>query len=104
MTYQNGMLNSFGHPRSIFKAFIAAVTQFQLVISQLQRGRQSVEMRCYCTIPHNSDKDYVTSEEVCVKLEQALPAQTDLLMILESGKLPSYGHISQLALLARLNE
>ena len=52
-----------------------------------------MEMRCYCKILHISYKDHVTNEEVRVKIQQAIGAHEDL-MIVKRRKLQWYGHIS----------
>ena len=38
--------------------------------AELQRIIQSMEMRCNCTILHISQKDHVTNEEVCAKIQR----------------------------------
>ena len=54
-----------------------------------------MEMRCYRKILHISYKDHVTSEEVRVKIQQAIGPHEDLLIIVKRRKLQWYGHVSR---------
>ena len=55
-----------------------------------------METRCYRKILHNSYKDHVTSEEVRVKIQQAIGPHEDLLTMVKRCKLQWYGdgHVS----------
>ena len=63
--------------------------------AELQRRIQAMEMRCYRKILRISFKDHVTSEEVRVKIQQAIGPHEDLLMIVKRRKLQWYGHVSR---------
>ena len=52
-------------------------------------------MRCYYKILRISYKDYVTSEEVLAKIQQAIGPHEDLLTIVKKRKLKWYGHVSR---------
>ena len=54
-----------------------------------------MEMRCYRKILRISYKYHVTSEEVRVKIQQAIGPHEDLLMIVKRRKLQWYGHVSR---------
>ena len=60
-----------------------------------------MEMRCYRKILCISDKDYVTNEEVCAKIKQAIGPHKDLLTIVKRCKLQWYGHVSRSSGLAK---
>ena len=53
-----------------------------------------MEMRCYRKILCISYKDYLTNEEVCAKIQQAIGPHEDRLTIVKRGKLQWYGHVS----------
>ena len=57
-------------------------------------------MRCYRKILRISYKDYVTSEEVCTKIQQAVEPHVDITM-LKSRKLQWYGRVSRSSGLAK---
>ena len=63
--------------------------------AELQRRIQALEMRCYRKILHISYKDYVTNEEVCAKIQQAIGPHKDLLTIVKRCKLKWYGRVSR---------
>ena len=69
--------------------------------AELQRRIQAMEMKCYHKILHISNKDYVTNEEVCAKIQQAVGPHEDLLMIVKRCKLQWYGHVSRSSGLAK---
>ena len=52
-------------------------------------------MRCYRKILPISYKDYVTNEEVCAKIQQAIEPHEDLLTIVMGRKLKWYVHVSR---------
>ena len=58
-------------------------------------------MRCYRKILFFSYKDYVTNEEVCAKIQQAIGPREDLLTIVKRRKLQWYGHVSRSSDLAK---
>ena len=60
-----------------------------------------MEMRCYRKILHISYKDHVTNEEVCVKIQQTIGPQEDLLTFIKRRKLQWYGHVSRSSGLAK---
>ena len=62
--------------------------------AELQRRKQTMEMRCYRKILRISCKDHVTSEEVRAKIQQAIGPHEDLLTIVKRRKLLRYGHVS----------
>ena len=64
--------------------------------AELQRWIQAMEMmRCYCKILCISNKDYVTNEEDCAKIQHAIRPGEDLLTIIKGRKLQWYGHASR---------
>ena len=58
-------------------------------------------MRCYGKILRISYKDYVTNEEVCAKIQQAIGPHEDLLAVVKRRKLKWYGHVYCLSGLAK---
>ena len=60
-----------------------------------------MEMRRYRKILRISYKDYVTNEEVCVKIQLAFGPHEDLLTIVKRRKLKLYGHVSLSSCLAK---
>ena len=58
-------------------------------------------MRCYRKILHISYKDYVTNEEVCAKIQQAIGPHKDLLTIVKRPKLQWNGYVSRSSGLAK---
>ena len=60
-----------------------------------------MEMRCYRKILRISYKYHVTSEEVRVKIRQAIGPHEDLLTIVKRRKLQWYGHVSRSSGLAK---
>ena len=60
-----------------------------------------MEMRCYRKILRISYKDYVTNEEVCAKIQQAIGPHEDLLTMVKRRKLQWYGHVSRPSGLAK---
>ena len=61
--------------------------------AELQRRIQAREIRCYRKILHILCKDHVTTEEVRVKIQQAIGPHADLLNIVKRRKLQWYGHV-----------
>ena len=59
-----------------------------------------MEKECYRQILHISNKDHVTNEEVCDKVQQALGQHEDL-TIVKRRKLQWYGHVSRSSGLAK---
>ena len=60
-----------------------------------------MKMRCYRKILRTSYKDYVTNEDVRVKIQQAIGPHEDLLTIVKRRKLLWYGHVSRSSGLAK---
>ena len=60
-----------------------------------------MEIRCYRKILHISNKDHVTNEEVCAKIQQATGPHEDPLTIVKRRKLQWYGHVSRSSGLAK---
>ena len=52
-------------------------------------------MRCYRKILHISNKNNVTNEDVCAKIQQAIGPRKDLLTIVKRRKLKCYRHVSR---------
>ena len=50
---------------------------------------------------HLIQKDHVTNEEVCAKIQQAIGPHEDLLTIIKRRKLQWYGHVSRSSGLAK---
>ena len=61
--------------------------------AELQRRIQAMEMTCYHKMLRISYKYYVTNEEVCAKIQQAIGQHQDL-TIIKRCKLGWYGHVS----------
>ena len=60
-----------------------------------------MEMRCYHKVLRISYTDYVTNEEVCAKIQQAIRPHEDLLTMVKRRKLQWYGHVSRSSGLAK---
>ena len=45
--------------------------------AEIRRRIQAMEMRCYCKLLHISDKEHVTNQEVCAKIQQAIGPHKD---------------------------
>ena len=58
-------------------------------------------MRCYRKILHISYNDHVNTEEVRVKIQQAIGPHEDLLTIVKRRKLQWYGHVFRSSGLAK---
>ena len=54
-----------------------------------------MEMRSYRKILRISYKDFVTNEEVCAKIKQAIGPHEELPTIVKRRKLKWYGHVSR---------
>ena len=53
-----------------------------------------MEMRCNSIIPRISNKNHVTNEEVCAKIQRAIGPHEDL-NIVKRRTLQWYGHVSR---------
>ena len=60
-----------------------------------------MRMRCYRKILRMSYKDYVTNEEVRIKIQQAIKPYEDLLITVKRRKLQWYDHVSRSSGLAK---
>ena len=80
--------------RSLVTSIFLYACELWTLKSQLQRGVQAMEMRCYRKTLRISYKDHVTDEEVRVKIQQAIGPHEDLLTIVKRRKLQWYGHVS----------
>ena len=69
--------------------------------SRAPKKNTSHGMRCYLKILHISNKDHVTNEEVCAKIQQATGPHEDPLTIVKRRKLQWYGHVSRSSGLAK---
>ena len=81
--------------RSLATSIFLYVCESWILTAEFQRRIQAMEMRCFCKILHKPYKDYVTNEEVCAKIQQAIEPQEDLLAIGKRRKLLWYGHVSR---------
>ena len=52
-----------------------------------------MEMRCYRKILCISNKDHVTNEEICAKIQRAIGPHEDLLTIVKRLRLKLYVHV-----------
>ena len=66
-----------------------------------QRRIRAMEMRCNSIIPRISNKNHVTNEEVCAKIQQANGPHEDRLAIINRRKLQWYCHVSRSSGLAK---
>ena len=80
--------------RSLVTSIFLYTCESWTLTAELQRRIQAMEMRCYHKIPLISYKDYVTNEEVCAKIQQAITPNEDLTTV-KRRKLQWYGHVSQ---------
>ena len=80
---------------------MATHNELWTLTAELRRRIRALEMRWYCKILHISYKDYVTNEEVCAKIQQAVGPHKDLLTIVKRHKLQWYGHVSRSSGLAK---
>ena len=60
-----------------------------------------MEMRCYHKVLRISYTDYVTNEEVCAKIQQAIGPSKDVLTTINRHKLQWFGHVSHVSCLAK---
>ena len=60
-----------------------------------------MEMRCYHKVLRISYTDYVTNEEVCAKIQQAIGPSKDVLTTINRHKLQWFGHVSRVSCLAK---
>ena len=72
-----------------------------MLVNELHRRIQAMEMRCYRKILRISYKDHVTNEEVRVKIQKAIGPHEDLLITVKRRKLQWYGHVSRSSDLAK---
>ena len=87
--------------RSLVTSIFLYACELWTLTSQLQRGIQAMEMRCYRKTLRISYKDHVTDEEVRVKIQQAIGPHEDFLTIVKRRKPKWYGHVSHLSDLER---
>ena len=81
--------------RSLVTSIFLYVCESWILTAEHQRRIQAMEMmRCYCKILCISNKDYVTNEEDCAKIQHAIRPGEDLLTIIKGRKLQWYGHAS----------
>ena len=71
-----------------------------MLVNELHRRIQAMEMRCYRKILRISYKDHVTNEEVRAKIQQAIGPHENL-AIIKRRKLQWYGHVSRSSDLAK---
>ena len=79
--------------RSLVTSIFLYACDSWTLTAEVQRRIQAMEMRCYRKIRHISDRDHVTNEEVCAKIQQAIGPHDDLLTIVTRRKLQWYGHV-----------
>ena len=72
---------------SLVTAIFLYACESWTLTAELQRKIQATEMRRYCKILCIPCKDYVTNEEVCAKIQQAIGPPEDLLTIVKRHKL-----------------
>ena len=53
-----------------------------------------MEMRCYRRLLHISNKDHITNEIVCTKIQTAIGPNEDLLTTVKKRKLRWFGHVT----------
>ena len=87
--------------RSLVTSTFLYTCESWILIVELQRRIQAIEMRCYYNIPSISYKDHVTNKEICAKIQQAIGQHEDLLTIVKRHKLQWYGHVSRSSRLAK---
>ena len=73
--------------RSLVTSIFLYACESWTLTAELQRGIQTMEIRCYHKILHILYKDHVTNEEVRAKIQQAIGPHEDLLTIVERRKL-----------------
>ena len=73
----------------------------QVLTPILSKSEASKRRFLYRKIQRISYKDYVTNEEVCVKIQEAIGPHEDLLTIVKRSKLKWYGHVSRSSGLAK---
>ena len=65
------------------------------LLAELKKRIQAMETRCNRKILRISNKDHVTNEEVCAKIQQAIGPHENLLTNAKRRKLQWYGHLSR---------
>ena len=86
---------------SLVTSIFLYIFESWILIAELQRRTQAMEMRCYHKILRISYKDHVTSMEVRAKIQQAIGQHEDLLTIAKRRKLQWYRHVSRSSGLAK---
>ena len=80
--------------RSLVTSVFLYACESWTLTAELQRRIQAMEMRRYHKILHISYKDHVTNEEVRAKIQQAIGAHEDL-MIVRRRNLQWYVYVSR---------
>ena len=78
----------------ILSTFLYACESW-ILIAEIDRRIQALEMRCCRRLLNISYKDHVTNEEVRNRIQNATGVHDDLLTMLKKTKLRWYGHISR---------
>ena len=86
--------------RSLVTSIFLYACESWTLTAELQRGIQTMEMRCYRKILRISYKDHVTNEEVHAKIQQAIGPH-GLLTMVKRRNLQWYGHVSRSSGLAK---
>ena len=73
--------------RSLVISLVLYAYEPCILTAELQRKILAMEMWCYRRTPCISYKDYVTNEEACAKIQQAIGLHKDLLTIVKRRKL-----------------
>ena len=87
--------------RSLVRSIFLYACESWILITELQRRIQAMEMRCFRKILHISYRNHVTNAEVRAKIQQAIGPHEDLLTIIKRRKLQWYGHVSRSSGLAK---
>ena len=87
--------------RSLVTSIFLYACESWTLTAELQRRIQAMEMRCYRKILRISYEDHVTIEEDRAKVQQAIGAHEDLLIMVKRRKLQWYGHVSRSSGLAK---
>ena len=85
--------------RSIVTSMFLCACESLTLTAELQRRIRAMEMRC--RILRISYKDYVTNEEACAKIQQAIGPHEDLPTTVNRRKLKWYGYVSRSSGLAK---
>ena len=84
----------------ILSTFLYACESW-ILIAEIERRIQALEMRCYRRLLNISYKDHVTNEEVRNRIQNAIEMHNDLLTMVKKRKLRWYGHISRCSGMAK---